>query len=577
MSVVDNKIDKKMIIDGMEVEYSDEKNLLEVIRKAGIDVPTFCYKPELSPFGACRMCVVEIEGRGIQTSCTISPEPGMKVSVNTEKTRRIRKMTLELLLASHERECTSCEKSGMCELQDLSQRYGITDVRFESDPGDHPIDSSSPSIVRDKNKCILCGACVRACTELQGKGVLGFAGRGSKTTVGPEFDKEISTTNCIDCGQCVTFCPTGALKIKSEVELLWDAILDKSKFTVAQIAPAVRVAVSEEFGLGKGENVIGLITAALKKIGFDKVFDTNFSADLTIMEEGTEFVTRFKEGGKLPIITSCCPGWVKHAEQNHHDFLENLSTAKSPQQMFGSAAKEVIPKEFGVKKEDIVQISFMPCTAKKFEAKRPEFEKDGVRDVDMVLTSVELIRLIKEAGIDFTKLEPVESDSTMSEGTGAAVIFGTSGGVAEAALRTAYAVITGKELESTDIKEARGFDRIKELSVDVEGTEVKVAIVNTLAAADKLLDRVRKGEASYHMIEVMACPGGCVGGGGQPQKCNDLTFKNARKDGLYKTDANQAKRRSHENAEVNAMYEKYLGAPNKGLAHDILHTKYTKR
>lgn len=574
--MVDIKTEKKntLFVDGKEVEFSDERNLLEVIRKAGIEVPTFCYRPDLSIYGACRMCVVEVEGRGVQSSCTMPPEPGIKVKVNTEKTRRVRKMSLELLLANHNRECTMCEKSGSCELQDLSTKMGIKDVRFGKREEQLPIDDSNPSVVRDPNKCILCGDCVRACSEIQGQSVLDFAGRGSKTVVTPAFCREMKDVDCVYCGQCIQVCPTAALTIKSEVEQTWKALLDEKKTVVAQIAPAVRVALGEEFGLPAGSNTIGLIVAALKKMGFDKVFDTTFTADLTIMEEGTELLTRLKEGGTLPLFTSCCPAWVRFAELNYPQLLNNLSTCRSPQQMFGSVMKKFLPKEMGVDAKDVVTVSIMPCTAKKAEAKRPEFAEDGMADVDIVLTTQELARMIKESGIDINSIEAEDTDAPFGMLSGAGVIFANTGGVLEAALRTAYEITTGKPMENVVVEEARGLNKYKEFTVDMDGQKLKIAVCATLKQADELCQKIVNCEAHYDMVEVMACPAGCITGGGQPQSCKDPSIKEDRMKGIYQSDVELPIRKSHENTDVQKLYKEWLNNPNSELAHEVLHTHY---
>jgi len=576
-TMIENKVENKLFVDGQEVKYTDEINILEVIRKSGIEVPTFCYRPDLTLYGACRMCVVEIEGRGVQASCTMPPEPGLKIKVNTEKTRRIRKMSLELLLANHDRECTTCEKSNNCELQELSNKYGIKEVRFGKKEEMLPVDTSNPSVTRNPNKCILCGACVRACKEIQGQGVLDFANRGSKTVVTPAFNKNMCDVDCVYCGQCIAVCPTAALTIKSDIDVAWKAILNEKKTVVAQIAPAVRVAVGEAFGLPAGQDTIGLITAALRKIGFNKVFDTSFAADMTIMEEATEFVNRFTKKEKLPLFTSCCPAWVRYAEQKYPEYLDNLSTCKSPQQMFGAIMKSYLTKEYNITPEDMVVISIMPCTAKKAEAERKEFAKDDTQDIDIVLTSQELIKMIKEAGIDLKSLEPEQMDAPFGLFTGAGVIFGSSGGVAEAAVRTAYEMVTGKKLEKFTITEARGLNTLKELELDIEGTKVRMAIVNTLSETEKLIEKVKNGEAQYDMIEVMACPGGCVGGGGQPSSCKNRQIKIDRSKGLYQADVLMPVNKSHENPDVQKLYKEWLEKPNSELAHKLLHTHYKNR
>jgi NADH-quinone oxidoreductase subunit G len=569
-----------LFIDGKEVEFTDEPNILEVIRKAGMNVPTFCYRPDLTQFGACRMCVVEIEGRGIQSSCTMPPETGLKIHLNTEKTRRIRKTVLELLLANHDRECTTCEKSGYCELQKYSEEYGIRDIKFPTIQKEEflPIDKSNPSLVRDPNKCILCGACVRACKEFQGHAVLGFANRGSKTVVQPMAGRDFKDTDCILCGQCQAVCPTGALTVVSDVDNVWKEVNNKDKKVVAQIAPSIRVALGELFGLEPGENSIGKITAALRKIRFDLVFDTNFAADLTIMEEGTEFIERLKSGKNLPIFTSCCPAWIKYVEQSRPEFIKNLSTCKSPQSMMSPVLKELLPKFFeGYTKENTVVVSIMPCTAKKFENKRGELTTNGTYDTNYVLTTKELGRMIHEAGIDFKSLEPETEDHPFGGYTGAATIFGASGGVAEAAARTAYELVTGKELTDVNLKPMRGVDgssRSKEMELDLDGTKVVVRIVSTIVEAEKALHEIEAGTANFQMLEVMACPGGCVNGGGQPYSFNDTTIKQKRAAGLYKEDAELPLRKSHLNPDIQKLYKEFLEKPGSHKSHELLHTTY---
>lgn len=476
-----------LFINGKECEFTDEPNLLEVIRKAGFDVPTFCYRPDLKPFGSCRMCVVEVEypnGRVmVNSSCTMPPEAGIKVSTNSARVRKIRKTVLELLLANHDRECTTCDKSGNCDLQKYSEEYGIREIRFPKLKAEkmQPIDDYNPSIKRDPNKCILCGACVRACQEFQGHAVLGFANRGSKTVVQPLNGKHLSEVDCVFCGQCQAVCPTGALTIKTNTEEVWDVINDKSKKVVVQVAPAVRVAIGEMFNLPAGQNSIGKIYSALRKIGFDLIFDTNFSADLTIIEEATEFIGRLSNKGTLPLFTSCCPAWVRYLETQHPDMLGHLSTCKSPQGMLSPVMKELLPKYHeGFTKENTVVVSIMPCTAKKYEAKREQLMRDGKYETDYVLTTKEFGRMIKEAGIDFNELEDEKADSPFGEYSGAATIFGASGGVAEAAARTAYYYVTGENIADNDIKEMRGVDansRSKSVELDIKGTKVVVRVV----------------------------------------------------------------------------------------------------
>ena len=571
---------KVLYIDGREVEFTNEKNLLEVIRKEGLNVPTFCYRPDLTSFGSCRMCVVEIEGRGIQSSCTMPPEAGLKVHLNTERVRKIRKTVLELLLANHKCECLTCDKSGNCELQKYAMEYGITEIRFPKlkEEDYQPVDDYNPSIVRDPSKCILCGACVRACSEFQGHSVLGFVNRGANTKIEPMNGRFLSQVDCVFCGQCQAVCPTGALTIKSSIDAVWEKINDKNKKVVVQVAPSVRVALGEEFNLEPGENSIGKIYAAARRLGFDLIFDTNFSADLTIMEEANEFVQRLTKGEKLPLFTSCCPAWVRYLETQHPELLKHLSTCKSPQGMLSPVLKEFLPKYYeGYKKEDIVVVSIMPCTAKKYEAIREQL----VNETDFVLTTKEFARMIKTAGIDFKKLKEEEANSPFGQYTGAATIFGASGGVAEAAVRTAYNFVTGEELSNVDIMPLRGVDensRTKDSVVDIKGTKVKVRVVSTLKEAEKSLKELKEGKSDFHILEVMACPGGCVNGGGQPISCSDSSIKEKRAEGLYEEDRNLEFRRSHQNPDIIKLYNECLGGkPGSEIAHHLLHTTYSDK
>lgn len=571
---------KSLFIDGREVEFTDEPNLLEVIRKAGLNVPTFCYRPDLTSFGACRMCVVEVEGRGIQSSCTMPPENGLKIHLNTERTRRIRKTVLELLLANHDKKCLTCERSGNCELQQYAQEYGITDIRFPDKKLEDylPIDDSSPSLVRDPNKCILCGACVRACSEFQGHAVLGFANRGSKTVVQPMAGRPLGQVDCVNCGQCAAVCPTGALTIKDETDKVWAEITNPDKTVVVQMAPATRVALGELFGLPAGENTIGLMNAALRRIGFNLVFDTNFSADLTIMEEATEFLERLKSGKNLPLFTSCCPAWVKYLEDQHPDMLHHLSSCKSPMGMLSPVLVDLVPKYFNVERENLVVVAIMPCTAKKYECKRPEMYRNGRADTDYVLTTQELGKMIKAAGIDFKSLKPEDNDSPFGEYSGAGTIFGASGGVAEAAARTAYEFATGEPLNDVDIKPMRGTtNRSRSVELNLKGTKLVVRVVSTLKEAEKAIQEIKEGKADFQLLEVMACPGGCVNGGGQPRSCDNSSTKAQRAEGLYKEDNTLNVRKSHMNPSIQKLYQEYLEYPNSHKAHEILHTTYQNK
>ena len=526
------------------------------------------------------MCVVEVEGRGIQSSCTMPPETGLKIHLNTEKTRRIRKTVLELLLANHDRNCLTCEKSGNCELQKYAEEYGIRNIRYpDKELEDYlPIDDSSPSIVRDPNKCILCGACVRACSEFQGHAVLGFANRGSKTLVQPMNGRPLGQVDCVNCGQCAAVCPTGALTIKSDIEQVWKEITNPEKKVVVQMAPATRVAIGEMFGLEPGVNSIGKMNAALRKIGFDLIFDTNFGADLTIMEEATEFLSRLKSGENLPIFTSCCPAWIKYLETEHPDMLHHLSSCKSPMSMLSPVLKTLVPEHFGISRDNMVVVAIMPCTAKKYECKRPELTTNGKPDTDYVLTTQELGRMIKEAGINFNALDTEAPDSPFGEYTGAGTIFGASGGVAEAAARTAYEFATSEPLNDVDIKQMRGTsNRSRDIELDLKGTKLIIRVVSTLREAEKSLKEIKEGKAKFQMLEVMACPGGCINGGGQPRSCDDTKIKEERAQGLYKEDAELQYRKSHFNPSIRKLYNEYLEEPNSHKAHELLHTIYTDK
>lgn len=567
---------QEIIVDGKAVQLNGERNLLEVIRKAGIDLPTFCYHSELSVYGACRMCLVELSNGQIVASCSTPPQPGMEIKTGTPRVQHIRKMALELLLANHDRDCTTCDKSGDCKLQELAHRFGIKRVRFGHRDKKVPIDNSSLAIVRDPNKCILCGDCVRMCAEVQGVGVLDFAYRGSQMMVTPAFGKQMADVDCVNCGQCSAVCPTGALVVKSQTNEAWDFLHDPDTVVIAQIAPAVRVALGEEFGLEAGEITLGKIVTALRALGFDKVFDTSFTADLTVMEECTEFLGRLQKGERLPQFTSCCPAWVKYAEQYCPEMLPHLSTCRSPQQMFGSLAKRFYAKELGVAPDKLKVISIMPCTAKKFEAARPEFTTDGVPDVDLVITTQELAQMIKEAGLVFNELEDDSLDMPFGFTSGAGVIFGVTGGVAEAVLRAAYAMVTKEELGPINFEQVRGLEGLKAATVDVGGSTIRIAVVHGLANAKRLLADIKDEKAQYDLIEVMACPGGCIGGAGQPvDRTGEARAKRAK--GIYRADKGQQLRRSTENPLIERVYEKWLGEPNSKTAHEALHTHYNER
>ncbi len=563
-------------INGRACKIDGETNILELARKQGIDIPSFCYHSELSVYGACRMCLVDVEGMGLVAACSTVPRDGMVIETMTEKAQAVRKTILELLLANHDRECTACDKNGSCKLQKLAYQLGVDRVRFGTPELMAQVDLDGPAIVRNPNRCILCGDCVRMCREIQGIGVLDFTHRGPKTSVEPAFGKKLTEVECVNCGQCIAVCPTGALTAKSQVTGVWGALHDETKTVVVQIAPAVRVAIGEEFGLGAGEVATGKIAAAMRLMGFDYVFDTTFAADLTSVEETHEFVQRLTAGQKLPHLTSCCPGWVKYCEQFYPGMLKNLSTCRSPQQMFGSMAKHYFASSINKKASDLTVVSVMPCTAKKFEAERPEFADKDQKDVDFVLTTVELARMIKESGILFDEIEPEAMDVPLGLGTGAGVIYGVTGGVAEAVLRTAYSMLSGGKIDHLEYQEVRGMEGVKTAEIEILGNKVKLAVVSGLANAKRVLDAVNAGEMTCHIIEVMACPGGCVGGGGQPYP-NDTRVRARRGKGLYTLDRQMQLRHPTENVYVKMLYDKWLGEPGSEVAHRALHTTYYPR
>lgn len=560
---------KTLKINGKEVSFTNERNLLEVIRKSGIELPTFCYHSELSTYGACRMCLVENDRKELLAACSTPPKEGMSIKTHTSKLQKQRKVTLELLLASHDRECTTCNKNDDCKLRMLASNMGIHQIRFGGNDVKETIDDSSFSITRDPNKCILCGDCVRMCQEVQGVGVIGFAYRGAEATVTPAFNKKLSEVNCVDCGQCASVCPTGALSIKLNIDEAWNAMNNDEKVVIVQIAPAVRVAFGEAFGLTDGKSTENYIVSALRTMGVDKVFDTCFSADLTAIEEANELIERLDKGDGLPLFTSCCPAWVKFAELKYPDCIEHLSSCKSPQQMFGSFIKEYYAKELGLSRENVVVISIMPCTAKKAESKREEFQDAGNYDVDIVLTTQELIKMVKEAGIMFDKLQEEPFDMPFGFATGGGVVFGATGGVAEAAIR----IIDG---EIKQFKAVRGLEGIKEAEYKCNGKAVKIAVVNGLNNAKILMESIKEGRSNYDFVEVMACPGGCVGGAGQPVQSN-LEIKEKRTEGLYDIDNKQQLCRANENPMVNMLYDKWLNNVGSSKAHQYLHTHFRER
>lgn len=559
--------------NGVPVEAESDQTILEAARSHGIKIPTLCHMEELVPSGACRICVVEVEGiRNLVPSCAYPVAEGMVVKTHSPRIRRARKTIIELLLANHPDECLYCLRNGDCELQKLAQEFGIRERRYSGHKRTYAIDSSSAAIERDPNKCILCGRCVRVCDEIQGVGAIDFIGRGFDNMVLPPFNEDIADSDCVFCGQCVLACPTGALREKSALGNVWTAILDPHKKVIVQIAPAVRVSIAEELGMEPGTDITGKLIAGLRRLGFDRVFDTNFAADVTIMEEASELVERIKNGGPLPLMTSCSPAWIKFIERNYPDMLENLSSCKSPQQMFGALAKTYYAQKQNWSAGDIFVVSIMPCTAKKFEATREEMGRDGYHDVDAVLTTRELLRMFSTAGVEVLKLADGEFDHPLGESTGAAVIFGTTGGVSEAALRTASYLITGKEPEKLDFQVLRGYKGIKEAEVAIGDLTLKCAVVHGLKNARTVLDGLRDGLLKYDFIEVMSCPGGCVGGGGQPAAKRENV--RARAQALYMIDVVKSKRASHQNPEVKELYKSFLEKPLSEKAHQLLHTTY---
>jgi NADH-quinone oxidoreductase subunit G len=565
-----------MTIDNTTVSFGEERNLLEVIRKAHIELPTFCYHSEMSIYGACRLCMVEVEGMGMVPACSTLPTEGMVVHTTSQQIRKLRKMVIELLLASHVGDCPSCSKGPSCQLQKLGQRLGVDKVRFPQTRTPVAIDVSSPSLLRDPNKCVLCGDCVRMCNEIQTVGAIDFAYRGSKSTVMPCFGKNLGEVECVNCGQCARVCPTGALVPRPNIDEVWKALHDSSQTVVAQVAPAVRVALGEAFGMEPGTITTGRIVAALRRMGFDRVYDTSFTADLTILEEAEEFLERKKNGQNLPQFTSCCPAWVKFTEQYYPEYLGNLSTCSSPQQMMGALCKASLKKLQNIPAEKIVMVSIMPCTAKKYEARRPEHSRGAEPDVDLVLTTQELILMIKESGLVFDQLDQESFDMPFGFTTGGGVIFGNSGGVTEAVLRYAAEKITGRKDSNYVFKAARGPEGLREFTLTVEDTQLSVAVVSGLGNAREVLRRIQSGEKRYDLVEVMACPGGCMNGGGQPISSR-ADYKEKRTCGLYDNDKMLQLHKPQENPYIAEAYEKFLQKPGSHVAHDLLHTTYSPK
>ena len=564
-------------INNQKVVVPEDTTVLEAARQINVNIPTLCHLEGLENYGSCRICVVEIEGEPrLSPSCMRTVSEGMEISTNSKRVLKARRMIIQLLLANHAENCPTCERSQNCELQQLAFELGVRENHFVNMVNKVPLDMSGPAIIRDPNKCISCGRCIRMCHQIQSVGAIDFMNHGTDIMVTTALNKGLGNVECINCGQCIHVCPVGAITEKPHVDAVWAAIQDNTKHVVVQAAPSIRAALGEELGLAPGTLVTGKMYAALRRLGFDAVLDTNFAADLTIMEEASELVQRIKNGGILPQLTSCCPGWIKFAEHFYPDLLPNISSCKSPQQMFGSLVKTYYAQQKKVEPAAIISVSVMPCTAKKFEAQRPEMNASGFRDVDYVLTTRELTRMIKESGLDFAGLPDEQADRLMSRYTGAATIFGTTGGVMEAALRTVYKLIPGTELSHLEVQPVRGLEGIKEAKVNINGMTVKIAVAHGMANARILLEQIRSGVSPYHFIEIMACPGGCVGGGGQPIGY-DMVLRSTRGKVLYSEDTKLPLRRSHDNTEIKEIYKNFLGEPLSHKSHELLHTTYINR
>ena len=572
-----------LTIDGIAVSAPEGSTILEAAKLANINIPTLCYLKDVQQIGACRICLVEVKGaRGLAAACVMPISEGMEVKTNTPTIRAQRKLNLELLLSNHNRECTSCVRSGNCELQALCTEYGVTEYPYDGIKNEAKVDDLSASIVRDNSKCISCRRCIAACNNIQKIGAIGASQRGFATTIGCAFERSLKDSPCINCGQCILACPVGALHEKDSIDAVWEALGNPDLHVVVQPAPAVRASIGEEFGLPMGGAQTGKMVAAMRRLGFDKVFDTDFAADLTIMEEGTELLERLADkDAALPMITSCSPGWIKYCETFYPEFIPNLSSCKSPHEMMGAVIKSYYAEKNNIDPKNIYVVSVMPCTAKKFEAARSELGNDGLQDVDAVLTVRELARMIKQAGIDFARLADEDFDEVLGDSTGAGVIFGATGGVMEAALRTVYEIVTGKTLEKVEFDAVRGTEGIKEAEIDLNGKTVRVAVAHSTGNAKKLLDAVKAGEKHYDFIEIMGCPGGCVTGGGQPiVNAKDLMYldvKALRAKALYDEDAGKALRKSHENPSVKKIYDEYFEKPGSHKSHELLHTTYVAR
>lgn len=578
-------MEEKMInltIDDQKISVPKGTTILQAAKQAGIDIPTLCFLKEINEVGDCRMCIVEVEGRkGFATSCIQTVEEGMVVHTHTPNVLEARHVILDLIISNHSKDCLTCTRSGNCELQSLATKFNVLQVEFEGERTEHEIDDLSPSIVRDFNKCILCRRCVAACKNVQKIGAIDCINRGFESCISTVGDHSLNDVNCTFCGQCIEACPTGALHEKETINDVWTKLKDPDSIVIVQTAPAVRVALGEEFGMGIGINVTGKMVTALKRLGFDKVFDTNTGADLTIMEEANEFINRFKNNDNLPMITSCSPGWVKYIEMNYPELLPHLSSCKSPHEMFGAIIKTYYAKKENIDPKKIYVVSVMPCIAKKFERQREEMKEGELFDVDNVITTRELARMIKQANIEFNKLEDSKFDNPMGEATGAGAIFGVTGGVMEAALRTAQDTLTGESLPQIDFEEVRGTQNIKRATIEIDGKEIKVVAASGLANAKTILEEIKQGKADYQFVEIMACPGGCIMGGGQPIKSSkiqaEVDVKKLRSQALYSIDEKSVIRKSHENPVMKKIYKEFLGKPGSELAEELLHTAYEKR